>query len=124
MSVSFERNGKWVKLQEFSNHDVIDYLALKLNINNPRLKMVAKPKFGNAVMVRYNDVYFIIHADKTYIELSFYQTDAEELSTVIKEITRWDRFSKTEKTFYVQIDENHSRTIIFENGYATYGDWI
>ena len=123
MSISFERNGKWVELQEFSNTDVIDYLASKLNINNPHFRVVAKPRFCNGVMAKFDDVYFVIYANKTYIELSFQQIYAEKMSEVIREITKWDKFSETENTFYVEIDENSSRTIIFENGYATCGEY-
>ena len=123
MTISFEREGRWVELNEFSNNEVIEYLALKLNINKPRFKFSAKPKFCNGVMVKFDDVNFIIYADKTWIELSFEQANAEKMSPVIEEITKWDKFSKTEKTFYVEIDENSSRTIIFENGYATCGDY-
>jgi hypothetical protein len=123
MSISFVRNGKLVELQEFSNHEVIEYLAKKLNIDKTRFKLVAKPKFCNGVMAKIDDANFIIHANKTWIELSFDQADSEKLSTVIEEITKWDKFSKTEKTFYVEINENGSRTIIFENGYATCGEY-
>ena len=45
------------------------------------------------------------------------------MAVVIEEITKWEKFSQTEKTFYVEIDEGNSRTIIFENGYATCGDY-
>lgn len=123
MSISFERNGKWVALQEFSNDDVINYLALKLNIDKPRFKISAKPKFCNGVMALVDDVNFILHAKHTWVELSFNQANAEKMSEVIEIITKWNRFSKTEKTFYVEIDENKSRTIIFENGYATCGEY-
>ena len=123
MSISFEREERWVELETFSNNEVIEYLALKLNINKPRFKFSAKPKFCNGVMVKFDNVNFIIYATKTWIELSFEQANAEKMSPVIEEITKWDKFSKTEKTFYVEIDENSSRTIIFENGYATCGDY-
>ena len=123
MSISFERNGKWVELQEFSNHEVGEYLVSKLNINNPRFKVVAKPKFCNGVMAKLDGVDFIIHAKKTWVEVSFNQDDAEKMSEVIEIITKWDKFSKTEKTFYVTIDDDSSRTIIFENGYAICGEY-
>lgn len=123
MSISFKRNGKWVELETFSNNDVIGYLGSKLNINNPNLIIAARPKFCNGIMAKYDDAYFVIYANKTYIELSFQQIYAEKMSEVIETITKWDKFSKTEKTFYVEIDENTYRTIIFENGYATCGDY-
>lgn len=109
MSVSFWRKDRWVELEYFSNSEVIVYLALRLNISKPRFKISAEPKFCNGVMVKFDDVNFIIYADKTWIELSFEQANAEKMSHVIEEITKWDKFSTTEKTFYVEIDDNNSR---------------
>lgn len=123
MSISFERNGEWVNLHEFSNSEVISYLESKLNTDKIRFKLIATPKFCNGVMVKLDDVNFLVYADKTWIELSFERADAEKLSPVIEEITKWDKFSQTEKTFYVEIDKGNSRTIIFENGYATCSDY-
>ena len=123
MSISFERNEKWIELQEFSNHEVSEYLASKLNISGSRFKVVAKPNLCNGVMAKFDDVDIIIHAKHTWVELSFNQDDAEKMSEVIQIITKWDKFSKTEKTFYVTIDDDSSRTIIFENGYATCGEY-
>lgn len=123
MSVSLWRKDRWVELEYFSNSEVIVYLALRLNISKPRFKISAEPKFCNGVMVKFDDVNFIMYADKTWIELSFEQANAEKMSHVIEEITKWDKFSTTEKTFYVEIDDNRSRTIIFENGYSTCGDY-
>ena len=74
-------------------------------------------------MAKFENVNFIIHAKNTCIETSFDRADAEKMSYVIEEITKWDKFSKTEKTFYVEIDEDNSCTIIFENGYATCGEY-
>ena len=121
MSISFIRNGKLVKLQTFSNDEVISYLALKLNTYVPRLKLSAKPKFCNGVMAKLDDTNFIVHAERTWVELSFDKANAPKMAVVIDEITKWEKFSKTEKTFYVEIDEDSSRTIIFENGYSTCG---
>lgn len=123
MSISFRQNGKSVELEELSNNDVIWYLTSKLNINNPHLKIAARPKFCNGIMAIYDDVYFVIHANRTYIELSFQKIYAPKMSEVIKAITKWNKFSKTKKTFYVEIDENSYRTIIFENGNNTCGDY-
>ena len=123
MSISFERNEKWVELQTFSNNEVISYLALKLNTDVPRFKLSAKPRFCNGVMAKLNDTNFIIHAEKTWIELSFEKANSPQMAVVIEEITKWEKFSQTEKTFYVEIDEGNSCTIIFENGYATCGDY-
>ena len=123
MSIRFSRNGKWVDLQTFSNNEVISYLTLKLNIDAPRFKLSARPKFCNGVMAKLDDTNFIIHAEKTWVELSFDKANAPKMAVVIEEITKWEKFSQTEKTFYVEIDEDSSRTIIFENGYATCGDY-
>ncbi len=123
MSISFEREDRWVELQTFSDSEVIEYLTSKLNSDKNRFKVVASPKFCNCVMAKFEDVNFIIHADYTWIELSFDRADTEKMAHVIEEITKWDKFSKTEKTFYVEINEDNSCTIIFENGYATCGDY-
>lgn len=123
MSISFEREERWVELQTFSNKEVIEYLTSKLNAAKNRFKVSANPKFCNGVMAKFENVNFIIHAEKTWIELSFDRADTKKMSYVIEEITKWDKFSKTEKTFYVEIDEDNSCTIIFENGYATCGEY-
>lgn len=123
MSISFKRDEKWVELHEFSNNEVISYLSSELNTDKPRFKLSARPKFCNGIMAKFDDVNFIIYANKTWIELSFEMTDEEKMSEVIEKITKWDKFSETEKTFYVEIDEGNSRTIIFENGYATCGEY-
>lgn len=45
------------------------------------------------------------------------------MNEVIRTLIRWDKFSKTETTFYAEIEEgentqNYSYTVIFENGYV------
>ncbi len=128
MSITLERNGKWIELQYFSNEEVVRYLAVTLNANNFRFRKVSKLKFGNSIMAKYDDAYFMIYADKTWIEMSFDGNYREKMSEVIETITKWERFSKTEPTFYVEIEEGkgshtYSYTVIFENGYATCGDY-
>ena len=123
MSISFERNGKMVNLQTFSNNEVVSYLSSRLNNGAQRFMLIAKPKFCNGVMVRYDDVYFIIHAERTYVELSFNRNDISKIKAVIEEISKWDMFSRTEKTFHVEIYEDNSYTVIFENGYATKAEY-
>ena len=128
MSITLERNGKWIELQYFLNKEVTQYLSGTLNANNFRFREVSKLKFGNSIMAKYNDVYFMIYADKTWIEITFDGYYREKMSEVIRVITKWDKFSKTEPTFYVEIEEgkgshNYSYTVIFENGYATCGDY-
>lgn len=119
------RNGKneEVTVEEFTNKEVIQYLTLKLNTREPRFSLVAKPKFCDVVMVRLDDVNFLVHARHTWIELSFDQKDSKKMEEVVETLKMWDKFSKTEKTFYVEINEGTSHTIIFENGYATCGEY-
>lgn len=119
MSISFERKGKWVNVQTFFTKEVIEYLTSKLNTNQSHFKVSAKPKFCKCVMAKFEDVNFIICAEKTWIEISFDKANAEKMTSVIDEITKWEQFSKTEKTFYIEIEDGDSCTIIFENGYAT-----
>ena len=51
----------------------------------------------------------------------------EKMFDVIDAITKWDRFSKTESKFYVEIKEEkdsiYSYSVIFENGYAACGEY-
>ena len=118
-SISFKRNGKEVVLNCFSNDDVISYLTLKLNTDVPRFKILAKPKVCNGVMAKLDDTSFIIHAEYTWIELSFNKADTPKMAVVIDEIKKWERFTQTEEKFYVEIDEGNSRSIIFENWFES-----
>lgn len=115
MPPSFERKGRQVP-KTFSNSEVIEYLTAKLNADRPRFKISAMPKFCNGVMAKLDDTYFIVYASNTWIEISFDRADAGKMSEVIEKFTKWGRFSEKEP-FYVEIDEESSRTIIFENGY-------
>jgi hypothetical protein len=128
MSITFERNEKWVELQCFSNKEVVRYLSVTLNANAFRFREVSKLMFGDCIMAKYDDTYFMIYADKTWIEISFDGNHREKMSEVIEAITKWDRFSKTEPTFYVEIEKGKGShtylyTVIFENGYATCGEY-
>lgn len=71
MSIRFRRNGKVVELQCFSNRDVVWYLEETLNTDDLRFRVVSKLKLGNCVMAKFDDVYFMIYADKTSIEITF-----------------------------------------------------
>ena len=119
MSITFERNGKCVKLQTFSTDEVVSYLSSQLNTDAIHFEIVAELKFRNVVMARIDNVDFIIHADQTYIELSFDKSHPFEMDRVFEAITKWDKFSKTEKTFYAEIIKGNSHTVFFENGYET-----
>lgn len=103
MAISFARKGKWVELNEFSNQEVIEYLASKLNTEKNYFKLLAQPKFCNGVMVEFDGVNFIIYAKNTWIELSFEKANAQKMATVVETIEKWDKFSQTEKTFYVEL---------------------
>lgn len=119
MSISFTRDGREVVLNEFSNKEVINYLNSKLNACEPRFKVVANPVLGKSIMVKFDDINFIVFANYTWIEISFEQANSKKMAVVINKITKWSRFSKKEKTFYVQFDDGDSCTIIFENGHET-----
>lgn len=128
MSITLQRNGKFVELYEFSNEEVVKYLSAKLNTKAVRFRVISKPKFGNSIMVKYDDVYFMIYAYRTCIEFSFEGIYREKMSSVIDVITEWNRFSKTQPTFYVEIEEgrgsdNYSNTVIFENGFISCGEY-
>ena len=124
MSITFNRNNKWVNLETFSTDEVVSYLSSQLNTADAiHFEVVAEPKFCNVVMARIDNVDFIIHADLTYIELSFDKSHPFEIERVIETITKWDKFSKTLKTFYVDIIKGSSHTIIFENGYTSCLDY-
>ena len=124
MSITFNRNNKWVDLETFSTDEVVSYLSSQLNTADAiHFEVVAEPHFCNVVMARFDNVNFIIHAEATCIELSFDKSHTSEMGKVFEAITNWDKFSKTEKTFYVQIIENKSHTVFFENGYESFLDY-
>ena len=116
MPPSFERKGRQVP-KTFSNNEVIKYLKTKLNTDEHRFEILAKPKFCNGVLAKLDDTPFIVYANNTWIEISFDRADAEKMTPVIEKFTKWSRFSE-KQPFYVKIDEESSRTIIFENGYV------
>lgn len=113
--ISFERNGRNVKLHEFSNEDVVKYLRSELT----EFKVIAIPRLGNVVLVAYKDVCFGIYAKATCIELSYNPKEKEKMLKLIDVIKKWDKFSQTELTFYVQFEDEETYHTIFENGYAT-----
>ena len=105
MSITFQRNGRWVELKEFSNEEVSRYLAETLNDATVQFREVANLKFGASIMAQYDDVHFLICAKETWIEIAFDGNDREKMSRAIETITKWDKFSETEPTFYVEIEE-------------------
>ena len=120
MSIKVKRNGKQVELQCFSNDEIVKYLTESFNAKFLKFRLVAKTRIHHhTVMAKYRGVYFMINSKETWIELCFDKQFEEEMTDVIKAITRWSKFSHVEPTFYVEIDNESSRTIIFENGNAT-----
>ena len=125
MAISFKRDGEWVELHEFRTEEVIHYLETKMNQKTKKFLISAKPNFGNSVMANFDGVNFIICTDGTQIELAFEKKDAEKMSPIVEQITKWEKFSDTEKRFYVNVDsdKDNTRSVIFENGYSTCGEY-
>ena len=59
------------------------------------------------------------------VTLAFEKKDAEKMSPIVEQITKWEKFSDTEKRFYVNVDsdKDNTRSVIFENGYSTCGEY-
>lgn len=123
MSVSFYRNGRWVELANFTSKETAEYLDSTLNAEEKRFAIAGEPRFCSGILAEFDGVSFIIYAKDTYIELTFAKENREKMSAVIEKITKWDKFSKTEDTFYVEKAFNESYIVIFENGDATCGDF-
>lgn len=128
MSFRIRRNGRVYEVECFSNREVVRYLDKTLNTNDLRFRQVSQLKLGDGVMAKFDDVYFMIYTDTTSIEIAFDGHYRDEMNEVIRTLIRWDRFSKTETTFYVEIEEgkdtpNYSYTFVFENGYAGKYAW-
>ena len=102
-------NAKW-------NEEVVEYLASKFNTNNPRITVLHETLFTNATLAKFDDVTFIINAACGYLELSFQRSDAQKMEHIIQEILKWDAFTKHSSRFYVMVNKELSRSIIFDNG--------
>lgn len=98
------------------NDEVVEYLASKFNSTNPRIIVLSKTVFINATLVKFDDVSFIIYAANEYLELSFAKVDTDKMEAVIQEILKWDAFAKHSSRFYVKVDMNTSRSIVFDTG--------
>ena len=102
-------NSKW-------NEEVVEYLASKFNSVNPRLIVLSKTVFINATLAKFDDVSFVINAAGECLELSFAKVDKDKIEPVIQEILKWDAFAKHSSRFYVKVDKDTSRSILFDSG--------
>lgn len=102
-------NSKW-------NEEVVEYLASKFNSVNPRIIVLSKTVFINATLAKFDNVSFMINAASDCLELSFAKVDTDKLEPVIQEILKWDAFAKHSSRFYVKVDKDTSRSILFDNG--------
>lgn len=102
-------NSKW-------NEEVVEYLASKFNSVNPRITVLSKTVFINATLTKFDNVSFIINAASDCLELSFAKIDTDKMEPVIQEILNWDAFAKNSSRFYVKVDKETSRSILFHTG--------
>lgn len=102
-------NSKW-------NEEVVEYLASKFNSVNPRIIVLSKTVFINATLAKFDGVSFIINAAGECLELSFAKVDTDKMEPVIQEILKWNAFTKHPARFYVKVDKDTSRSILFDNG--------
>lgn len=98
------------------NNEVVEYLASKFNSVNPRLIVLSKTVFINATLAKFDNVSFIINAANECLELSFAKVDTDKMEPVIQEILKWDAFTKHSSSFYVKVDKDNSRSILFDSG--------
>ena len=103
-------NSKW-------NKEVVEYLASKFNSVNPRIIVLSKTVFINATLAKFDNVSFVINAAGECLELSFAKVDTDKMDSVIQEILKWDAFTKHPSRFYVKVDNDTSRSILFDSGY-------
>ncbi len=102
-------NSKW-------NEEVVEYLASKFNSVNPRIIVLSKTVFINATLAKFDNVSFVINAAGECLELSFAKVDTDKMDSVIQEILKWDAFTKYSSRFYVKVDKDTSRSILFDTG--------
>lgn len=97
------------------NDEVVEYLASKFNSVNPRIIVLSKAVFINATLAKFDDVSFIINAANDCLELSFSKVDIDKMEPIIQEILKWDAFTKNTDRFYVRVDKDTSRSILFNS---------
>lgn len=98
------------------NEEVVEYLATKFNSINPRIIVLSKTVFINATLAKFDNISFIINAAGECLELSFAKADADKLKPVIQAILEWNAFTKHLSRFYVKVDKDTSRSILFDSG--------
>ena len=102
------------------NEEVVEYLASKFNSINPRLIVLSKSVFINATLAKFDNVSFIINAANECLELSFAEVDTDKMEPVIQEILKWDAFAKHSSRFYVKVNKDTSRSMLFVSGIHQY----
>lgn len=103
------RNAKW-------NEEVARYLATRFNTVNPRFIVLSESVFINATLAKFDGVSFVINAAYECLELSFAKTDSDKLESVIQALVSWEDFSKHATSFYVKVDKDTSRSVLFASG--------
>lgn len=98
------------------NDEVVKYLTSKFNSINPRILVLSKSVFINATLAKFDNVSFIINAAGECLELSFAKVDTDKMEPVIQEILKWNQFTKHSCRFYVKVDKDISRSILFDSG--------
>jgi len=106
----------WAFIDSKWNEEVVEYLASKFNSVNPRLIVLSKTVFINATLAKFDNVSFVINAAGECLELSFAKVDTDKMDSVIQEILKWDAFTKHSSRFYVKVDKDTSRSILFASG--------
>lgn len=109
MSYAFAGKTKW-------NNEVVKYLDSKFNSINPRIIVLSESVFINATLAKLDNVSFIINAAGECLELSFAKVDADKMEPIIQEILKWEAFTKYASRFYVKVDKDISRSILFDTG--------
>jgi len=99
------------------NDEVIEYLVSKFNSSTPRIVVLCKSVFLNSTLVKFDGVSFVINAANECLELSFAKVDDDKMQPVIQEILKWDAFTKSSTRFYVTVDKEYARSILFDSGY-------
>lgn len=65
------------------NNEVVEYLASKFNSVNPRIIVLSKTVFINAILAKFDNVSFIINAANECLELSFAKVDKDNSRSIL-----------------------------------------
>ena len=114
-------DGKSVEFQEFSNSEVIEYLAATFNTITPRFMVLSRSLFNNSLIAKFDDVSFLLNAAGTCIEIGFAKVDSDKMEPIVEAFKKWDKFSEDCKPFYVKVDKDIARSLLFESGYQSRG---